>query len=86
MGIRILRFTTTVGVTKDEIPFESPGTVKMQKAVAEVAKKLNLAMEAIAIAPHGGAALTSSEYRLNVDEIVERYGERFAIINKGIVG
>lgn len=84
--MKVLRFTTTVGVKKEEIPFEAPGTVTFQKAVTEVAKRIKLGMESIAIAPHGGAALTEGEYKLTVDEITDRHGTRFAIINKGIVG
>ena len=84
--MHILKFTPTVGTHTDEFPFESPGTVKFIKAVDEVGKKLNLTREAIIISVPGGAALTSSEFNMTVDEIVTKYGERFQIGNRGIVG
>ncbi len=86
MSLRILHFTPTVGTHKEIIPFESPGTVKFQKAVNEIGKKLSLALENIAVCPPGGAAMIDSDYTLTVDEIIERYGDRFRIINRGVVG
>lgn len=86
MSMRMLQFKTTVGTEAKEYKFEYPGTVKFRRAVADVSKKLDLAMDNIAIAPEGGAALTHSEYQLTVEEVNQRYGARFLIINKGIVG
>lgn len=86
MSLRMLTFIPAVGVYKEEIPFESPGTVKFQKAVNEIGKKLSLALENIAVCPPGGAALIDSDYTKTVDEIIDRYGDRFRIINRGDVG
>ncbi|MDH5647567.1 MAG: hypothetical protein OEZ01_16270 [Candidatus Heimdallarchaeota archaeon] len=82
----IIRFLPTVGVTREEIPFETPETVQLQKVLNEVGKKLNLNMDDIAIYPLGSTALSPSEYITSVGEIVAKYGVRFRIINRGDVG
>lgn len=86
MSLQILNFTPTVGTYQEEIPFESPGSVKFQNVVQEIGKKLGLALEDIAICKAGGAAMVSSDYILTVDEIIRKYGAKFQIINRGVVG
>ncbi len=86
MSLQILHFTPTVGTYQEDIPFESPGTVKFQNVVQEIGKKLGLALEDVAICKAGGAAMVSSDYILTVDEIVGKYGSKFQIINRGVVG
>jgi hypothetical protein len=84
--MKVLYFTTTVGTEHQQIPFETVGTVKFFEVLNEIAKKLNLTAEGIAVAPPGGAALVYTDYQLTVDEVITKYGPYFSIINRGIVG
>ncbi|MCY3412142.1 MAG: hypothetical protein INQ03_10965 [Candidatus Heimdallarchaeota archaeon] len=84
--MKILKFQSTVGSNRNEFPIEVMATVKFQKIVGEVGKKLNLPNESITIHPPGGAALTFTDYNKTVEEIIEAYGDRFRIINRGVVG
>ena len=85
-AMKVLKFQSTMGTYQEEFPIEVPGSVKFQKIVSEVGKKLNLSGEAITIHPPGGAALTSTDYNRTVDDVINLYGNRFKIINRGIVG
>lgn len=84
--LKILYFTTTVGTEYQQIPFETAGSVEFYEVLNEIAKKLNLSSQGIAVAPPGGSALVYSDYKLTVEEIIQRYGAHFSIINRGIVG
>lgn len=85
-AMRIVKFQSTIGTFREEFPIEVPGSVKFQRIVGEVGKKLNLTSEAITIHPPGGAALTSTDYNRSVDDVINLYGNRFKIINRGVVG
>lgn len=85
-AMKIVKFQSTIGKYREEFPIEVPGSVKFQRVVGEVGKKLNLSNESITIHPPGGAALTSTDYNRVVDDIINLYGNRFKIINRGVVG
>ena len=69
--LKVMYFTTTVGTEHQQIPFETAGSVKFFEVLNEIAKKLNLSSEGIAVAPPGGAALVYTDYQLTVDEVIK---------------
>jgi len=79
-------FINSLGPNNDEIPFESPENVKFLNIVKEIIKKSDLKMVNVNVAPVGGAALLQTEYNLPLENIVEQYGYKFTLLNKGVVG
>lgn len=85
-GLTILNFIVTIGAEPETIVQEFPNRVKFFKCIGEIARKLRMPPEDIVISVPGGTALTHSEYNLSVQEISDRYGKTFTIINRGVVG
>jgi len=84
--MRVLYFTTRVGPDKEQIPFETPKSLQFLDVASEIAKKLGLNFEAMAICTPGGNTLTVNEFNESVEDIIKKYGTSFEIIDRGVVG
>ena len=85
-NLRILYFTTRVGPEKRQIPFETPSSLQFIDVASEIAKKLGLDFEAMAISTPGGNTLTDSDFYDTVEDIIKKFGTSFEIIDRGVVG
>ena len=85
-SLKRLYFTNVVGTEHKQIPFETPGEIVFHELVVEIAKKFGIATEQIAISSEMGETLTATDFNSTVDEVINRYGTAFQVINRGIVG
>ena len=84
--IKVLYFTSVIGVEPKQMPFESSEDVLFHEVVNEIAKKFGIANEQIAITSQMGETLTASDLNSKVKVIVKKYGTAFQVINRGVVG
>ncbi len=85
-SLKRIYFTNVVGTEHKQIPFETPGEIIFHELVVEVAKKFSIATEQIAVSSEMGNTLTITDFNSTVDEIINKYGTAFQVINRGIVG
>ena len=81
-----LYFSTVIGAKHNRLPYESPNKIIFREVIVEIAKKLSIDSEQIAISSKFGDVLTKTDFNKTVEVIVEEYGDSFDVINRGVVG
>lgn len=84
--LNTIYFVKKFGTEKKDIPFPVSPNVKLMDIIPEISKKFGLVAQNVSIAIMGGQVLTPSDLVRPIKEIVEKFGNTFDIIDRGIVG
>lgn len=79
-------FTTRVGPEKKQIPFPANPSLEFLEIVEEVCKKFGVSMQTLSLATPTGLVLTSTEIMMTAQQIADKFGFAFEIIDAGVVG
>ncbi len=79
-------FVNKFGTEKRQIPFPVAPNIRLMDVIPEISKKFGISSQNICIANMGGQVLTETDLLSPVIEIVEKFGNSFDIIDRGIVG
>ncbi|MHA2037806.1 MAG: hypothetical protein ACW98X_15330 [Promethearchaeota archaeon] len=84
--LNTIYFVNKFGSEKKQIPFPIAPKIKLMDVVPEISKKFGISSQNICIANMGGQVLTYTDLMSTVEELVEKFGNTFDIIDRGIVG
>jgi len=84
--LNTIYFVNKFGTEKKDIPFPVSSNIKLMDIIPEISKKFGLIAQNVCIANMGGQVLTHTDLLRPVKEIVEKFGNTFDIIDRGIVG
>ena len=84
--LNTIYFVNKFGSEKKQIPFPIAPTIKLMDVVPEISKKFGISSQNICIANMGGQVLTYTDLMSTVEELVNKFGNTFDIIDRGIVG
>jgi len=84
--LNTIYFVNKFGSEKKQIPFPIGPNIKLMDAIPEISKKFGISSQNICIANPGGHVLTATDLLSSVKELVEKFGNTFDIIDRGIVG
>ena len=79
-------FTTRVGPEKKQIPFPASSALAFIDIIEEVCKKFGVSMQTLSLATPTGLVLTNNDLMLNAQQIIDKFGMAFEIIDQGVVG
>ena len=84
--LNTIYFVNKFGSEKRQIPFPIAPNIKLMDVIPEISKKFGISSQNICIANMGGQVLTSTDLLSPVRELVDKFGNTFDIIDRGIVG
>jgi hypothetical protein len=84
--LNTIYFVNKFGTEKRQIPFPVAPNIRLMDVIPEISKKFGISSQNICIANMGGQVLTETDLLSSVVEIVEKFGNSFDIIDRGIVG
>jgi hypothetical protein len=84
--LNTIYFVNKFGTEKKQIPFPVSPNVKLMDIVPEISKKFGISSQNVCIANMGGQVLTNTDLLSPIKVIVEKFGNTFDIIDRGIVG
>jgi hypothetical protein len=79
-------FVNKFGSEKKQIPFPVAPNIRLMDIVPEISRKFGISSQNICIANMGGQVLTQTELLSPIKDLLERFGNTFDIIDRGIVG
>ncbi|NHJ23284.1 MAG: hypothetical protein EAX89_01825 [Candidatus Lokiarchaeota archaeon] len=84
--LNTIYFVNKFGTEKKQVPFPVSANIKLMDVVPEISKKFGISSQNVCIANMGGQVLTNTDLLSPIKEIVEKFGNTFDIIDRGIVG
>jgi hypothetical protein len=84
--LNTIYFVNKFGTEKKQVPFPVSSNIKLMDIVPEISKKFGISSQNVCIANMGGQVLTNTDLLSPIKEIVEKFGNTFDIIDRGIVG
>ncbi|MBY9004628.1 MAG: hypothetical protein KGD73_11690 [Candidatus Lokiarchaeota archaeon] len=85
--LNTIYFVKKFGTEKKDIPFPVSSNIKLMDIIPEISKKFGLQSQNVCIAVMGGGqVLTQTDLVRPIKEIVDKFGNTFDIIDRGIVG
>lgn len=84
--LNTIYFVNKFGTEKKQIPFPVSPNIKLMDIVPEISKKFGISSQNVCIANMGGQVLTNTDLLSPIKVIVEKFGNTFDIIDRGIVG
>ena len=85
-GLNTIYFVNKFGTEKRQSPFPVAPTIKLMDIIPEISKKFGISSQNICIANMGGQVLTATDLMVPISQLVEKFGNTFDIIDRGIVG
>ena len=79
-------FVNKFGTEKRQIPFPVAPNIRLMDVIPEISKKFGISSQNICIANMGGQVLIEKDLLSPVVDIVNKFGNSFDIIDRGIVG
>jgi len=84
--LNTIYFVNKFGSEKKQIPFPVSPNIKLMDIIPEISRKFGISSQNVCIANMGGQVLTSTDLLSPIKELVEKFGNSFDIIDRGIVG
>ncbi|MFW9938053.1 MAG: hypothetical protein ACFFA8_10225 [Promethearchaeota archaeon] len=84
--LNTIYFVNKFGTEKKQVPFPVAPNIKLMDVIPEISKKFGLSSQNVCIANMGGQVLTNTDLLSPIKDIVEKFGNTFDIIDRGIVG
>ena len=84
--LNTIYFVNKFGSEKKQIPFPVAPNIKLMDIIPEISKKFGISSQNVCIANMGGQVLTTTDLLSSIKELVDRFGNTFDIIDRGIVG
>lgn len=84
--LNTIYFVNKFGSEKKQIPFPVSLNIKLMEIIPEISKKFGISSQNICIANMGGQVLTKTDLLSPVKDLVEKFGNSYDIIDRGIVG
>ena len=84
--LNTIYFVNKFGTEKRQVPFPVSPNIRLMDVIPEISKKFGILSQNICIANMGGQVLTETDLMTPVIEIVNKFGNSFDIIDRGIVG
>ncbi|MHA1284376.1 MAG: hypothetical protein ACTSVV_06955 [Promethearchaeota archaeon] len=84
--LNTIYFVNKFGTEKKQVPFPVAPNIKLADIIPEISKKFGILSQNICIANMGGQVLTTTDLMAPIKEVVEKFGNTFDIIDRGIVG
>jgi hypothetical protein len=84
--LNTIYFVNKFGTEKRQVPFPVAPNIRLMDVIPEISKKFGILSQNICIANMGGQVLTETDLMTPVIEIVNKFGNSFDIIDRGIVG
>ena len=84
--LNTIYFVNKFGSEKKQVPFPVAPNIKLMDIIPEISKKFGVSSQNICIANMGGQVLTTTDLLRTINELVEKFGNTFDIIDRGIVG
>jgi len=84
--LNTIYFVNKFGTEKRQVPFPVAPNIKLMDIIPEISKKFGISAQNICVANMGGQVLTNTDLLIPISELVEKFGNTFDIIDRGIVG
>lgn len=84
--LNTIYFVNKFGSEKKQIPFPVAPTLKLMDIIPEISKKFGISSQNICLANMGGQVLTTSDLTTPIRDLIEKFGNTFDIVDRGIVG
>ncbi len=84
--LNTIYFVSKFGTEKKQIPFPVSSNIKLMDIIPELSKKFGISSQNICLANMGGQVLTATDLIDPVKVLIEKFGNTFDIIDRGIVG
>ncbi|MFX1366705.1 MAG: hypothetical protein ACFFCE_06235 [Promethearchaeota archaeon] len=84
--LNTIYFVNKFGSEKRQIPFPVAPNIRLMDTIPEISKKFGISSQNICVANMGGQVLTATDLLRPISELVNKYGNSFDIIDRGIVG
>ena len=84
--LNTIYFVNKFGSEKKQFPFPVAPNIKLMDIVPEISKKFGVSSQNVCIANMGGQVLTATDMLCSIKELVDKFGNTFDIIDRGIVG
>lgn len=84
--LNTIYFVSKFGTEKKQVPFPVAPNIKLMDIIPELSKKFGISSQNICLANMGGQVLTSSDLMDPIKALVDKFGNTFDIIDRGIVG
>jgi len=84
--LNTIYFVNKFGPEKKQIPFPVDPNIKLLDLIPELSKKLGISSQDICLANIAGQVLTKTDLESSIKIIIEKFGNTFDVIDRGIVG